>query len=104
MKNARLFIILGVFVFITTLIILCSTVFTLNTIDLGWLSTTKVLSDKTDKDIIDSGEFNFGESVFLLKKDKYKHSLTNDERLKLSEAKQTIKDYAKKLIAEKKEK
>lgn len=75
MKNARLFIILGVFVFLTTLIILCSTVFTLNTIDLGWLSTTKVLSDKTDKDIIDSGEFNFGESVFLLKKDKYKHNL-----------------------------
>ncbi len=75
MKNTRLFIMLGVFIFLTGVIILCSTVFTLNTVEIGWLSTTKVLSEKTDTEIIDSGEFKFGESVFLLKKDKYKQKL-----------------------------
>lgn len=75
MKNVRLIIILGVFVFITTIIVLCSTVFTLNTVELGWLSTTKVLSDKTNTEIIESGEFKNGESVFLINKNKYKQNL-----------------------------
>lgn len=75
MKNVRLVVILGIFVFLTSIIVLCSTVFTLSTVDLGWLSTTKVLSDTTDSQIIESGEFKTGQSVFLINKEKYKHNL-----------------------------
>ncbi len=75
MKNLRLVIILGIFVFLTLIIVLCSTVFTLSTVDLGWLSTTKVLSDKSDSQIIQSGEFEAGQSVFLIDKQKYTHNL-----------------------------
>ena len=75
MKNVRLVIILGIFVFLTLIIVLCSTVFTLNTVDLGWLSTTKVLSETSDSQIIESGEFEAGQSVFLIDKEKYTHNL-----------------------------
>lgn len=75
MKNARLVIILGVFILITTIIVLCSTMFTLNTVELSWLSSTKVLSQQTEQSIIDSAEFDKGESVFLLNKEKYKNNL-----------------------------
>lgn len=75
MKNLRLFIILGVFVLVTILIVLCSTVFTLSTVEVSWLSTTKVLSGKTNDEIIDSGKFKKGESVFLLNKSRYIQNL-----------------------------
>lgn len=75
MKNFRLIIVLGVFVFLTTIIVLSSTVFTLHHVEIGWLSTTKVLSSKTDNQIIESGQFENGESVFLLNKEKYKQNL-----------------------------
>lgn len=75
MKNARLIIILSVFVIITTIIVLCSTVFTLSTVDLAWLSTTKVLSGKTNSEIIDSGKFKTGESIFLINKEEYINNL-----------------------------
>ncbi len=75
MKNARLFIILGVFVFLTAIIVLCSTVFTLNTVEIGWLSTTKVLSGTTNSKLIESAELKKGESIFLLDKQHYKQNL-----------------------------
>lgn len=75
MKNARLLIILGLFVFITATIVLTSTVFTLNTVEIGWLSTTKVLNNTTDADIIESANFQKGESVFALNKEQYKKNL-----------------------------
>lgn len=71
MKNIRLVVILGIFVFFTLIIVLCSTVFTLNTVDLRWLSSTKVLTETTDSQIIDSADFDMGESVFLIDKEKY---------------------------------
>lgn len=84
MKNARLLIILGVFVFLTAIIVLCSTVFTLGTVEIGWLSTTKVLSSKTDSQIVESAEFKKGESIFLIDKEKYKQNLeTNNPYLKV---------------------
>ena len=75
MKNARLLVILGVFVFLTAIIVLGSTVFTLNTVEIGWLSTTKVLSATSDSKLIESAEFEKGESVFLLDKEKYRNKL-----------------------------
>ena len=75
MKNARLLVILGVFVFLTAIIVLGSTVFTLSTVEIGWLSTTKVLSATSDSKLIESAEFDKGESVFLLDKEKYRNKL-----------------------------
>ncbi len=75
MKNVRLVIVLGIFAFLTLIIVLCSTVFTLNTVNLGWLSTTKVLSDTTDEQIIESGKFELKQSVFLINKQQYTENL-----------------------------
>lgn len=84
MKNIRLVIILSIFVFFTLIVVLCSTVFTLSTVDLGWRTSTKVLSDTTDNQIISSAKFDIGESVFLLNKQKYIDNLeTNNPYLKV---------------------
>lgn len=104
MKNVRLIIILSVFVLITTIIVLCSTVFTLNTVELGWLSTTKVLSDKTNEEIIESGNFKKGESVFLIDKQKYKDNLEkNNPYLKVVNLEIKFPNILKVSVAEREE-
>lgn len=66
MKNKRLVIILSVFSFLVLIAVLCSTVFTVKSVDLNWL-TTKVNFVDMDNVIVSNVEL--GESVFLVDKD-----------------------------------
>lgn len=75
MKNKRLVVILSVFLVLTILIVLCSTVFTLHTVDIVWLTSNNNLSDVSKTQILEAGEFKMGESVFLLNKNKYTSNL-----------------------------
>lgn len=75
MKNKRLVVILSVFLVLTILIVLCSTVFTLHTVDVVWLTSSNQLKDVSRTNIIEAGEFKTGESVFLINKSKYINNL-----------------------------
>ena len=66
MKNKRLIIILSVFSFLVLIAVLCSTVFTVKSVSLNWL-TTKVNFVDMDNEIASNVEL--GESVFLVDKD-----------------------------------
>lgn len=66
MKNKRLIIILSVFAFLVLIAVLCSTVFTVKTVSLNWL-TTKVTITESDEFFANSVEK--GESVFLVDKE-----------------------------------
>ena len=61
MKNKRLIVILSVFLVITILIVLCSTVFTLHTVDIVWLTSNNNLSDVNKTQILEAGEFKKGD-------------------------------------------
>ena len=75
MKNKRLIAILSVFLVLTILIVLCSTVFTLHTVDIVWLTNTPNLNDVSKTQIVSASELKMGESVFLLNKKKYTTNL-----------------------------
>ena len=66
MKNKRLVIILSVFSFLVLIAVLCSTVFTVKSVSLNWL-TTRVNFVNMDNEITKNVEL--GESVFLVDKD-----------------------------------
>ena len=73
MKSKKLVVFLIVLAFLTVLIVLNSTLFTLQTISVNWLTTKSKLDDIKDYTLIESIEK--GESIFLLKKDEIKNNL-----------------------------
>jgi len=75
MKNKRLIIILSIFAFLVLTAVLCSTVFTVKTVKVNWL-TTKVGIEESDEVII--SEIKTGGSVFLVDKE----ALINDLEIK----------------------
>ena len=75
MKNKRLVVLLSIFLVITVLIVLCSTVFTLHTVDIVWLTSTNNLNNATKESIMAAGNIKTGESVFLLNKEEYKNNI-----------------------------
>lgn len=74
MKNKRLIIILSVFSFLVLIAVLCSTVFTVKSVSLRWLTTTNVF-DQKDAEII--ADVQLGESVFLVDKEAIITNLEN---------------------------
>ena len=66
MKNKRLIIILSVFLVLVTLIVLCSTVFTVSTVSFSWRTKKTYLSAYSDDKIAENVQK--GKSVFLLNK------------------------------------
>lgn len=66
MKNKRLIVILCVLAFLTVLVVVNSTLFTLQGISMNWLTTKYMLQDTKDYEIAD--EIELGQSVFLLNK------------------------------------
>lgn len=70
MKNRRLAIFLVIFVFLAVVIVLSSAVFSLHSVELRFLSTTSVLTGK-ESEIVASGNFKIGESVFFSTKKNY---------------------------------
>lgn len=73
MKNKKLIGILIVLAFLTVLVILNSTLFTLQTISINWLTTKYNLEDIKDYTMVE--DINKGESIFLIKKSKIASSL-----------------------------
>lgn len=75
LKNKRLAVILSIFAFLTLLVILTSTVFTVQKLELNFTTNTIVLNIGDKEDIISSAGFKKGESVFLINKIKYQQKL-----------------------------
>lgn len=75
MKNKRLIIILCIFAFLTVLVVLGSTVFTVSQISIKWNTTTNVLNPENNKDYINSAGIHLGESIFFVNKTEYKNRL-----------------------------
>jgi cell division septal protein FtsQ len=67
--NRRLILIVGIFGFIAFLIVLSSAVFSLKTAQLNFLSTTNHLQE--EQEILDSANFDYGQSVFFLDREVY---------------------------------
>ena len=73
MKNKKLIGFLIVLVFLTVLIVLNSTLFTLQKINVHWLTTRSELKSSIDYDIVSN--VSKGESIFLVNKNKIKDQL-----------------------------
>lgn len=71
MKTKRLVIILSVLIFITLIIVLCSAVFTVQTISVNWLTQPNVLTVSDNEEIIQNSAIKKYNSVFTLKKQDY---------------------------------
>ena len=65
MKNKRLVIILSVFSFLVLIAVLCSTVFTVKSVSLNWLTFKSAFVDMDDEI---TSNVELGESVFLVDK------------------------------------
>lgn len=76
MKNKRLIVLLSVLVFITVLIVINSTIFTLQKINVNWLTTKNELQSVKDYEIVES--IDMGQSIFLLNKNKIAEELEKE--------------------------
>ena len=70
MKNKKLIALLSILGFLAVVVLLCSTVFTLKTININWLTTKNELKNITDEKLLNENDFEIGKSIFFLKKDK----------------------------------
>ena len=70
MKNKRLAIFLTICVFLAVIVVLTRTIFTLKTVDVQFMSTTQNITN-TNSQIVESGKFKYGESVFISNKKAY---------------------------------
>ena len=73
MKSKKLVVFLIILAFLTVLIVLNSTLFTLQTISVNWLTTKYELNAIKDYALIEGIEK--GDSIFLLDKEKIKNEL-----------------------------
>lgn len=73
MKSKKLIVIMSILIFLTVLIVLNSTLFTLQSVNVNWLTTKHQLESVKDYKLIDS--VRTGDSIFLIKKDEIKHDL-----------------------------
>ena len=73
MKSKRLIILLCIAAFLTVLIVINSTLFTLQSISVNWLTTKCELQTVKDYQITD--EISKGQSIFLIKKDELSSKL-----------------------------
>lgn len=76
MKSKRLIVMLCVLAFLTVLIVINSTIFTLQSVDVNWLTTKYELQSVKDYEIAD--EISKGQSIFLVKKDEIIEKLEKD--------------------------
>ena len=67
MKNKRLAIFLIILTILTVFVILSSAIFSLKFVEIKFLSSTNALTD-TEHEIVESGNFKYGENVFFSSK------------------------------------
>ncbi|MBQ9793036.1 MAG: hypothetical protein IJW32_04795 [Clostridia bacterium] len=87
MKKSRLFAIIAVFVVVVFIFLLSSPFFTLTKVEIGFvdsnnkqvslLKNQKINSQQKINNIIESANFEYGKSIFLLDKNKYTFCLEN---------------------------
>lgn len=73
MKNRRLVVILCVLAFLTVLIVINSTIFTLQSVSVNWLTTRYELESVKDYSITDN--ISKGQSIFLINKEEITNTL-----------------------------
>lgn len=71
MKSKRLIALLVIFMFIAAVVTLNSTVFTLKSVELNWLTTRVELKDTTSDVLLQSVNVPIGENVFFINKNKF---------------------------------
>ena len=76
MKSKRLIVMLCVLVFLTVLIVINSTLFTLQSISVNWLTTKNQLQKFKDYEIIE--DVSLGQNIFLVKKENIANKLEKD--------------------------
>lgn len=74
MKNKRLAVLLIILVFFAVVVVLSSAVFSLGEVQIRFLSTTNVLTG-TETQILETGNFKYGENVFFSSKSTYTKNL-----------------------------
>ena len=67
MKSKRLIVLLSILIFITVLVVINSTLFTLQTVSINWLTTKYHLEAVKDYQIVE--DVRIGQNIFLIKKD-----------------------------------
>lgn len=78
MKTKRLVILLSIFALIITIVVLSSTLFSLSKVEVAFVEVPTNFSIKDSQQIIDSGEFNYKQSIFLVKKSKHISKIEED--------------------------
>jgi|AntRauTorcE11897_2_1112592.scaffolds.fasta_scaffold00001_333 hypothetical protein len=72
--NKRLILLISLFAFIVFIIVLSSTVFSFNNAQINFLSTTNNLTEN-EQSIIETADFNYGESIFFMDRQEYINNL-----------------------------
>ena len=75
MKTKRLVILLSIFALILVIVILSSTVFSLSKVEVSFLEVPTKYSINDSDAIIESGNFNFKQSIFLVNKTKHTENI-----------------------------
>lgn len=73
MQNRRLILLMSILSFIVLIVVLSSTVFSFTDAEITFLSTVNVLNN--NEEIIETANFDYGENIFFVDKDKYIESL-----------------------------
>ena len=71
MKTKRLVILLSIFAMIILIVVLSSTVFSLSKVEVSFLEVPTKFSTQNNQEIIKSGDFEKGKSIFLVNKNKH---------------------------------
>ena len=71
MKTKRLVILLSIFALLIVIVVLSSTLFSLSKVEVAFMEVPTNFSISNSQEIIDSGEFNFNQSIFLVNKSKH---------------------------------
>ena len=77
MRNKRLAIFLIIFVFFAVVVVLTSTIFSLKSVEVKFLSSTNNLTG-TETQIVESGKFRYGENLFFANKTGYVKKLEKE--------------------------
>lgn len=72
MKNKRLVILLSVLMLCAVAVVLTSTLFTMKSVSINWLTQTYTFKHVSDVTLLDSASLPYGESIFMINKDKIK--------------------------------
>lgn len=68
MKNKKLIVLISILCLISIVVVLCSTVFTLQNVNINWLTTRNILSGINENNFSSASNLEVGNSIFLINK------------------------------------